>query len=169
VEVRKGDDVEAPQQIRPKGTADYLEVMTKAVFQSGISWKVIEAKWEGFREAFHGFDPEWVASLGPQEVDRLAGDTRIVRNRRKIEATVHNAETMVELARKHGTFQKYLRSHGPFDETVADLKRQFQFLGDLGTYYFLYVVREKVPPHEEWMRTHGQGAATRRRPARAKR
>ena len=159
--------MEAPRQIRPKGTADYLEVLTKSVFQSGISWKVIEAKWEGFQKAFHGFDPEWVASLDPPDVDRLAEDTRIVRNRRKIEATVHNAQAMVDLAGKHGTFQKYLRSHGGFEETVGDLKRRFKFLGDLGAYYFLYVVGEEVPPHEEWMRTHGQSRP--RRPARAKR
>ena len=159
--------MEAPKQIKPKGPADYLEVMTKAVFQSGISWKVIEAKWEGFREAFHGFDPEWIASLDPPDVDRLAEDTRIVRNRRKIEATVHNAETMLEVAREHGSFQSYLRSHGDFEGTVADLKRRFKFLGDLGAYYFLYVVGEEVPSHEEWMRAHGQ--ATTRRPSRAKR
>src|SRR5437763_782685 len=39
--------MEAPKRIRPKGLADYLEVMTKAAFQSGISWRVIEAKWTG--------------------------------------------------------------------------------------------------------------------------
>jgi 3-methyladenine DNA glycosylase Tag len=153
--------MEAPTQIRAKGPADYLEVMTKSVFQSGISWKVIEAKWDGFREAFHGFDPEWIASLTPREIDRLAQDTRIVRNRRKIDATVHNAETMLELVREHGSFKKYLRSQGGFEETVADLKRQFKFLGDLGAYFFLYVVGEQVPPHEEWMRTHGQDSAKR--------
>lgn len=97
--------MEAPKQIRPKESADYLEVMTKAVFQSGISWRVIEAKWDGFREAFHGFDPGWVASLEEPDVDRLAADTRIVRNRRKIEATVHNARTIVELDREHGGFR----------------------------------------------------------------
>jgi 3-methyladenine DNA glycosylase Tag len=159
--------MEAPQQIRPQGPADYLEIMTKAVFQSGISWKVIESKWAGFKEAFQGFDPAWVAGLEPPDVDRLAEDTRIVRNRRKIEATVHNAETMLELAREHGSFRSYLRSHGGFEETVADLKRRFKFMGDLGAYYFLYVVGEKVPPHEEWMRIHGQ--ATARRPARSRR
>ena len=158
--------MEAPKRIRPKGPADYLEVMTKAVFQAGISWKVIEAKWDGFREAFHGFDPEWIAGLDPPDVDRLAEDTRIVRNRRKIEATVHNAATMLDLERENGTFKRYLRSHHDFEETVADLKRQFKFLGDTGAYYFLHVVGEEVPPHEEWMRTHGQG--TGRRPSRTK-
>jgi 3-methyladenine DNA glycosylase Tag len=151
--------MEAPKRINPKGLADYLEVMSKAVFQSGISWRVIEAKWAGFREAFEGFDAVTVAGFEPPDIDRLAKDTRIVRNRRKIEATVHNAETMVELDREHGSFPRYLRSHGGFDQTVADLRKRFKFLGELGAYYFLYVVREEVPPHEEWAASHGRTSA----------
>jgi 3-methyladenine DNA glycosylase Tag len=142
---------QAPKKIDPESLGDYLEVMTKAVFQAGISWRVIEVKWDGFREAFHGFDAEKVAALTPEDVDRLAQDTRIVRNRRKIQATVDNAIEMIELDREHNGFRNYLRAHGSFEETVADLKRHFAFLGDTGSYYFLYVVREKVPPHEQWM------------------
>jgi Methyladenine glycosylase len=151
--------MEAPKQVKPKRLADYLEVMSKSVFQAGISWAVIDAKWEGFRAAFEGFDPETVAGFDPPDIDRLAQDTRIVRNRRKIEATVHNARTMLELDREHGGFRKYLRSHGGFEATVADLKKRFKFLGDLGGYYFLYVVGEEVPAHEEWMAAHGQAGA----------
>ena len=142
---------QAPAKIDPKSPDDYLEVMTKAVFQSGISWRVIEAKWDGFREAFQGFDAETVAALTPEDVDRLAQDTRIVRNRRKIQATIDNAVELIELDREHNGFRNYLRSHDSFEETVADLKRHFSFLGDSGSYYFLYVVGEKVPSHEEWM------------------
>lgn len=155
--------MEAPEQIRPTGLPDYLEVMTKAVFQSGISWKVIEAKWDGFREAFEAFDPERVADLTPKDVDRLAADTRIVRNRRKIEATVHNAETMLALDRDHGGFPSHLRSFADFDDLAADIKKRFKFMGDMGTYYWLYVVGEPVPPHEEWMKTHGQSVRPKRR------
>ena len=78
-------------------------------------------------------------------------DTRIVRNRRKIEATVGNAATMVDLSADHGSFRKYLRSHDGFDATVADLKKRFKFVGDMGAYYFLYVVGEEVPPHDAVM------------------
>jgi DNA-3-methyladenine glycosylase I len=145
--------MEAPKQVRPVRLGDYLEVMTKAVFQSGISWKVIESKWDGFREAFSGFDPDRIADLTAPEVDRLAEDTRIVRNRRKIEATIHNAETMLELDKEHGSFERYLGSLGSFENTVADLKKRFKFMGDFGAYYFLYVVGQPVPPHEEWMKT----------------
>ena len=155
--------MEAPKRIKPKGPGDYLEVMTKAAFQSGISWQVIEAKWKGFQEAFHGFDAERVADLTPPEVDALTEDTRIVRNQRKIEATVHNARTIMDLEREHGSFRKYLRSHDGFEETVADMRKRFKFLGDTAAYYFLYVVGEEVPPHEEWMRTHGSGARPRGR------
>ena len=142
---------QAPTKIRPKALGDYLEVMTKAVFQSGMSWRVIEAKWDGFREAFAWFDAKKVAAFTPDDVDRLARDTRIVRNRRKIQATVDNALEMVALDREHKGFRNYLRSHGSFENAVADLKRHFSFLGDTGSYYFLYVVGEKMPPHEEWM------------------
>jgi DNA-3-methyladenine glycosylase I len=141
----------APARIRPKGLADYFEVMTKAVFQSGMSWRVIDAKWDGFRKAFEGFEPSVVARFTPDDVDRLLEDTRIVRNRRKVEATVDNALEMEALDREYGGFRKYLRSHASFDETVADLKRHFRFLGDTGAYFFLYVVGEKVPSHEDWM------------------
>jgi DNA-3-methyladenine glycosylase I len=146
---------QAPTKINPKSLADYFEVMTKAVFQSGMSWSVIEGKWDGFREAFQGFDPSAVARFTPDDVDRLLQDTRIVRNRRKVEATVDNALEMEALDREHDGFRTYLRSHGSFDETVADLKRHFRFLGDTGAYYFLHVVGEKVPSHEEWMASRG--------------
>lgn len=142
---------QAPKKIRPKSLADYFEVLTKAVFQSGISWNVIEAKWDGFREAFKGFDPKKVARFTPEDVDRLTKDTSIVRNRRKIEATIDNALELVALDKEHGGFRKYLRSHGDYDQTVADLRRHFRFLGDTGSYFFLHVVGEKVPSHEDWM------------------
>lgn len=156
--------MQAPTQITPRSLNDYLDVMTRAVFQSGMSWAVVEAKWKGFREAFQGFDPEKVAALGPAEVERLAEDTRIIRNRRKIEATVHNAQVMLDLdGETDGGFLGYLRSHGGFDETVAALRSEFRFLGDLGAYYFLYVVREPVPPHEEWMAAHPSSGRARER------
>ena len=63
--------MEAPQQIEPRSLGDYLEVMSKAVFQSGMSWQVVEAKWEGTREAFRGFDPAAVAALTPLDLDSL--------------------------------------------------------------------------------------------------
>jgi hypothetical protein len=151
--------MEAPKKIRPRTLADYLEVLTKAVFQSGISWRVVEAKWEGFRRALEGFDPAAVAAFAPHDVDRLMEDASIIRNRRKLEATIDNAVELLALDEEHRGFKRYLRSHDGFEETAADLKRRFRFLGDLGAYYFLYVVGEKVPPHDEWRAAHPASGA----------
>jgi DNA-3-methyladenine glycosylase I len=143
--------MEAPTQITPTRLADYFEVLTKAVFQSGMSWNVIERKWDGFRDAFHAFDPERVAALSPDEVAALEEDTRIVRNKRKIRATVDNADALLALDHEtDGGFAAWLRSQGDFEETVKALRGHFSFLGDFGAYYFLYVVREPVPSHEDF-------------------
>jgi len=139
-----------PKQIQPKSLDDYLEVMSKAVFQSGISWNVVEAKWEGTREAFHNFDVNTVANLDEHEIDKLTKDTRVIRNYRKLKAIVSNAQKMVELERDYGSFQKYLRAHGDFDAILAAIRKDFKFMGPTGVYFFLYVVGEKVPAHHEF-------------------
>ena len=139
----------APNQIKPTKLGDYLEFMTKAVFQSGISWKVVDSKWPGIQEAFQGFDAETVAGFGEKELDDLTADKRVIRNRRKLEAILGNARRMIELDKEFGGFQKYLRSHPDFDATVKDIRKQFKFMGPTGIYFFLYIVGEKVPPHEE--------------------
>ena len=134
----------APPQVKPKRLGDYLEVMSKAVFQSGMSWQVVNKKWDGIRDAFRDFDAEAVARLGEREIDALTQDTRVIRNRRKIEAIIENANRMLALEAEHGGFRKYLRSHGGFEATVADLRKQFKFVGESGCYIFLYIVGEEV-------------------------
>ena len=141
-----------PEQIEDASPADILETITKAVFQGGMSWRVVEAKWPGFREAFHGFDPRRVAALTPDDVDRLKEDTRIIRNGRKIEATVHNAEAVVALDQDTpGGIRGWLGSRGGFEETIDAMRKEFKFLGDMGAYYVLHVTGERVPDHEDAM------------------
>ena len=142
-------DLEPPEQITPTRVGDYLEIMSKAVFQAGMSWRVVESKWPGTREAFHDFDARRVASMSEAEIEALASDTRVIRNRRKLSAVVSNADRMLELEAAHGSFRDYLRSHGDYVSTVKALRKDFKFVGDSGCYYFLYVVGEDVPPHEE--------------------
>jgi DNA-3-methyladenine glycosylase I len=150
----------APEQIIPKRTGDYLEIMSKAIFQTGISWQVVHNKWPGIREAFRDFDHQRVASLTEAELAELSADPRVIRNRRKIEAIVDNARQMLDLEEEHGSFKDYLRSHGDFDKTVADLRKRFKFLGEMGAFYFLYVVGEEVPSYEDWCRSRGREPMT---------
>lgn len=66
-------------------------------FQSGLSWITILRRREGFRSAFAGFEIGKVAEFGPADVERLLGDTGIIRNRAKIEASIANARVAREL------------------------------------------------------------------------
>ena len=145
--------MQAPARIQPKTLADYLDVLGQAVFQPGMSWRVVEAKWPGTREVLAGFDPHYVAALTEDDLDRLAQDPRLIRSRRKLAALAGNARRMLELEEKHGSFQAYLRSHAGFGETLKDLRRQFKYLGEAGAFHFLWVVGEEVPDYQEWCRT----------------
>lgn len=147
----------------PRNLGGYFEALTRIVFQSGMSWRVIEAKWPGIRAAFRDLDPERVARMTARDIDRLAKDTRVIRNLAKIEATVSNAKEMVALAKAPGGFKGYLRSLGSFEEAGPALRKRFRFLGDHGSYYFLWSVGEKVPAWQEWARAPERKPATRAR------
>ncbi|UFS93447.1 DNA-3-methyladenine glycosylase I [Nocardia huaxiensis] len=75
-----------------------FERMCLEAFQSGLAWITILRKREAFRSAFHGFVIEKVAGFGEKDVERLLADTGIVRNRAKIEASIHNARVARDLA-----------------------------------------------------------------------
>jgi DNA-3-methyladenine glycosylase I len=143
---------------KPTTLAGYLEALSRPIFSTGMSWRVVEAKWDGIRGAFHEFDPDKVAAMAPRDVDRLMDEPTVIRNRKKLEATVQNAETIIALDREHGGFDRHLSSHGSFEDTAADLCRNFRFLGDSGAHYFLWGVAEPVPSYQEWSDAHGRRA-----------
>ena len=74
-----------------------FERLSLEAFQSGLSWATILRKRPAFRAAFDGFDPDMVAGYAERDVQRLMADSGIVRNRRKIDATITNARATVEL------------------------------------------------------------------------
>ena len=76
--------------------------------QAGLSWITILKKREGYRAAFHGFDPMRVATMDDTDVDRLLQDPAIVRNRLKILSAIRNARVFLELQHRHGSFAAWL-------------------------------------------------------------
>lgn len=129
--------------------------------QAGLSWDTILRKRARYREAFAGFDPEAVARFTPRRVERLMGDSGIVRNRLKIESAIGNARAFLAVREERGTFDAYLwamvdgkpvvnRPRTPqdvpatsplSDELSRDLrKRGFRFVGSTICYAFLQAV-----------------------------
>lgn len=94
------------------GESALLERLCLEGFQSGLSWLVILRKRPGFRRAFAGFDAEVVADYTEDDVRRLLADESIVRNRRKIEATIANARATLAL-REHGGLEELMWTHAP--------------------------------------------------------
>jgi 3-methyladenine DNA glycosylase Tag len=128
-----------PPKLSAQKDDRWLAAMAKAVFSAGFSWDVIEKKWPGFEEAFEHFDPHRVAFYADRDVARLLKDTRIVRNGAKIQATINNAQFVIDTAKEHGSFTKFLKSWPASDQIglMEHFKKSGSHLGPSATMYFL--------------------------------
>ena len=152
-------------------------------FQAGLSWITILRKREGFRLAFDDFDARTIASYGPDKVESLMLDPRIVRNRMKIEGTIRSARIYLDLM-EQGGFSSYLwgfvdgrpvqnrieaQEDLPSQSDVAlklskDLKRRgFAFCGPTIVYAFMEAVG-MVNDHLTGCFRHAECAALARAP-----
>lgn len=85
-----------------------FEFLTLEGAQAGLSWTTILRKRENYARAFEGFDPERIAQYDESRVTALLADPGIVRNRRKIEATIQNARSFLAVQQEFGTFDAYI-------------------------------------------------------------
>ena len=83
--------------------------------QAGLSWITILRKREGYRRTFDGFAVERVARYGEKRIQRLLGDPGIVRNRRKIESAVRNAQGVLKIQEEFGSLDAFLWKYVDFE------------------------------------------------------
>ena len=76
--------------------------------QAGLSWETILKKREGYRQAFHQFEPERVAAMTDEELEALRENPKIVRNRLKIYAARKNAIVFLKIQKEFGSFDTYV-------------------------------------------------------------
>ncbi len=139
-----------------------FEFLALEGFQAGLSWLTILRKRDGLRRAFDGFDVEKVARYTERDIERLMKDANIIRNRRKIEATINNAHRVLEVRQECGSFARYIwqftghrtlrrpdtttpaeipASSRESDAMARDLKqRGFRFIGTTTCYAFMQAV-----------------------------
>ncbi|MDE0534007.1 MAG: DNA-3-methyladenine glycosylase I [Albidovulum sp.] len=129
--------------------------------QAGLSWETILRKRQGYREAFHGFDPRAVADMSDNELEMVGFNPEIVRNRLKIYSARSNAVAFIEIQNEFGSFDEYLwrfvdgrtivNEWASFDQVPArspesealskDLrKRGMKFVGPTIMYAFMQAV-----------------------------
>ena len=133
------------------------ELFLLETFQAGLSWATILHKRENFRRAYEGFHPERVAAFDAAKVDALMQDAGIVRNRRKIEASITNSRVFLDIVRAYGSFDAYiwgftegksiresweLRTTSPLSDRITkDLKRRgMKFVGSTSIYSTLQAI-----------------------------
>ena len=140
---------------QPESDADYLGTMTAIVFVSGLSRQVVESKWDGFLAAFEDFDVDKVADFTDVDVERLSQDSRIVRYKAKIRATVNNAREMQQIAAEHGSFGAWLRQmvqERGVDDTARELGKRFKYISEQSGRRYLYAVGEDIGEVDEKIR-----------------
>lgn len=99
-----------------------FEFLTLETFQAGLSWITILKKRENFREAFHQFNIKKIAAMNEQDIDTLMNNVGIIRNRKKIEAAIHNARVLLRLHQNGTTLVDTLWAY--MDNTPLDNQRK---------------------------------------------
>jgi DNA-3-methyladenine glycosylase I len=79
-------------------------------FQAGLSWRTILYKREHFYRAFDGWEPEIIATYGPEKIAELLNDPGIVRNRLKVNGAIRNAQAYLQVVADEGSFDRFIWS-----------------------------------------------------------
>lgn len=131
--------------------AGLFERLSLEVFQAGLSWLLILKKRPALVAAFDGFAVDRVATYGEGEVARLLNDAAIIRNRRKIAATIENARIIAGLRDTHGGFAAWLAAHHPCGKKdwVGLFRQTFRFMGGEVVNEFLMSIGYLPDAHRE--------------------
>ena len=138
-------------------TRKHFEQLTLEIFQAGLSWRTILHKREAFRKEFMGFAPEKVARFTEKDIERILGNPGVVRNRKKIEATIENARRFLAIKKKHGSFNRYLASLPDDLPSLQKIFRaEFVFMGPKIAEAYLESVGRIPEPHDPrcWRAIH---------------
>lgn len=140
-----------------------FELLVLESFQAGLSWECILNKREAFRQVYEGFDPNKVALFQEEKIQSLMKDKGIIRNRKKIIASVENAKIFLKIENEFHSFRDYLLSFtkgviffeiGKTTSLLSDAisfdlkKRGMKFLGSTIVYSFLQAIGV-INSHEE--------------------
>lgn len=81
-----------PPRKKPRDDKGFFEILSKAVFNAGFSYQVVNLKWKDIREAFHDFDPEILSNWTIDEISFALESPKIIRNSKKVNAIISNSK-----------------------------------------------------------------------------
>ena len=109
-----------------------FERLSLEIFQAGLSWLLVLKKRQNFQRAFDGFNVNLISKYGHSDILRLKKDSSIIRNQLKIEATIYNAKSFLEIRKTHGSVATWLEYLHPLSKKswVKIFRKHFKFIGD---------------------------------------
>ena len=131
------------------------EMLLLESFQAGLSWECVLNKRESFRKAYDNFDIDKVISYDDNKINELLSNKNIIRNKRKINASINNSKIFQAIADEYGSFYNYLRTFTndriiyETDKITNDLsdaiskdlqKRGMKFVGSVIIYSYLQAI-----------------------------
>lgn len=107
--------------------------------QAGLNWTTILNKQDNFKKAYSNFDIQKITKYTQKDIDKLLGDSGIIRNKLKINAAIYNAQQIIAIQKEHGSFKNWLDKQGQIklEEWVKLFKKTFKFTGGEITKEFL--------------------------------
>ena len=134
---------------RPADDDAYFENLCRIIFQTGLNWYVVEARWLTIKRAFCDFKVEEVADFTEKDKRQLLSNSGVIRNPYKIAAIINNAKLFRSIAKRCGSFQHYLDSldkSNNYHAVVKELADNFERIGPTTAELFLYSVGENIKP-----------------------
>ena len=114
----------------PNFDEKYLyEMLILESFQAGLSWECVLNKRESFRKAYDNFDLNKVISYDENKINELLSNKDIIRNKRKINASINNSRIFKSIVCECGSFYNYLRTF-THDITIYETDRTTNELSD---------------------------------------
>lgn len=114
----------------PNFNDKYLyEMLLLESFQAGLSWECVLNKRDSFRKAYDNFDLNRVISYDDNKVNELLSNKDIIRNKRKINASINNSKIFKTIVDEYGSFYNYLRTFTE-DRTIYETNKTTNDLSD---------------------------------------
>jgi len=124
---------------KPNSDQEYFEVLCLCILQAGLNWGVIRKNWPKYREGFYDFD---IDRLSKAQMGKLIKGPNVIRNSKKVEAIVCNAQEFQRISQEYGSFSNFLGSvrQMPDEELLQLLMKRFRHVGSYTAEYFLHGV-----------------------------
>ncbi|MDN3640156.1 DNA-3-methyladenine glycosylase I [Simiduia curdlanivorans] len=135
-------EVSSPAVLAGLSDDRYLSELARRVFRAGLKHAMVDAKWPAFEQAFWGFVPEKVQLMSDEQLERLASNPAIIRHLGKIRSVRANAAMVVQTAKLHGSFGRFI-ADWPGEDIIglwAWLKKQGNQMGGHSGARFLRMV-----------------------------